>query len=686
MKSPTDTDILSDDRPSAPDKGTGERIRLIDGLDLVANFGFSINADMIKNGAPRPVYEAALSTLDRLIDFDVAGFAIFDDTMLDCDLDCCTPINRRPELTTQMEQIIQKGMFAWVLKHNRCLCVPSTVAGKWVLLGVVSTRTHAYGMFIAIVDDAGIAPPFMRLISIVLFECANTIENMTLYAKVSAYSQGLERMVEERTSALKTAKDEAEQANKAKSAFLANISHEILTPMNGIIGLTHLALQTPLTPDQSDYLKKIQFSSRNLLVIIKRLLDFSKIEAEKMVLESVPFDLQQVLDNVSDFIIPKARAKGIETMVTPSADMPRMLVGDPLRLEQILVNLADNAIKFTSQGNVHVTVTQRSEATDGDNDDVRLEFSIKDTGIGLTREQSRKVFTPFFQVDGSSTRKYDGTGLGLSISKRLAELMGGDIWVSSEMGVGSTFTFTARFGRPARKDENRMAQADSALDHILTETIDMAIAETEAESILPNYLPGIDLAAALKKVGGNKALFKKLLLQFGEAFADASTKMHQIIKAGDLESGHCLIGALIGVAGDLEASELLTTAKAFENAFKYCDKENFNGLMNRLDSALQTLFETIAILPPMTDADNVPVQSASDFNMALTEQVLAQIKGCLMENDLVDEDVLRTLKHQNGPGRYRQIVSQLEKHVSAYDYDGALADIGALSDILKAIV
>lgn len=682
MKAPRKTDDITDIRSISRDEGTEGRLKLTECLDLIANFGFSINADMIRKGDPRPVYEAALSTLERLIAFDAAGFAMFDDAMLDCAVHYCTVENQRHKLTTEMERLIQKGVFAWALKHNRCVCVPSALVGKLIILNVVSTRTHTHGMFIGIVDDAGIADPYLKLISIILLECANAVESIALYEKVDAYSQGLERMVDERTRALKSAKEEAEQANKTKSEFLANISHEILTPLNGIIGLSHLALQTDLTSDQSDYLSKIQSSGRDLMVIIKDLLDFSKIEAGRMDIEAVAFDLQSVLNKVSAVIGPKALEKGLETTFSISSDVPDTLVGDPKRLEQVLVNLADNAVKFTQNGTVAVAVTHSPEEGGSESDHVVLTCSVEDSGIGLTRNQTRRVFTAFYQADGSSTRKYGGTGLGLAITKKLIEMMGGEIHVSSEAGVGSTFTFTARFGCLPVENRPARSRVDAAIESILSDTIYLAAAEEAAGTTLPDYLPGIDLEAGLAKVNGDKGLFKKLLLRFGEEFADASAEMRRILKTGDLEAGNRLVSRLIGATGDLEATDLLDTAKAFEKAFKHCDRENFYSLINRFEEALQVLFQTIAIIQPTIAPDHKAPERAAEFDMEKTGQALADIHSRLTASDLVEEELLLALKGQSGPGRFQDIVKELEKHISEFNYDRALSDLSELSTIV----
>ncbi|MFC2130346.1 response regulator, partial [Bacteroidota bacterium] len=365
---------------------------------------------------------------------------------------------------------------------------------------------------------------------------------------------------------IEKAMETAEAATEAKSYFLANMSHEIRTPMNAVIGLTHLALQTDLNKKQKDYLEKIDRSAKSLLEIINDILDFSKIEAGKLSIELIEFDLEQVLNTISSLITYKAQDKGLEILFTVAKEVPMNMIGDPLRLGQILTNLASNAVKFTSEGEIIIFVRLMERLEDG----FKIEFSVQDTGIGMTEKQISNLFESFSQADVSTTRKYGGTGLGLSISKKLVELMKGDIKVESEPGAGSIFSFTAEFGEPESIKNRDLVPAVDLRDmkvlvcddnetarEILREALESfsfkvttvnsaaeAIKELEASRQLPYELvlmdwkmPEIDGIEASKMIINNHNISKTPVILMVTAYS-----MDNIIKKAEK----------IGIAGFLE--------------------------------------------------------------------------------------------------------------------------------------
>lgn len=331
------------------------------------------------------------------------------------------------------------------------------------------------------------------------------------------YTETLEKEVNERTDELrelladyKKMKEKAEKATEAKSEFLANMSHEIRTPMNGIIAMNELLLETELTDEQKEYCDLVEQSAKTLLRIINDILDFSKIEARMMDFEEIPLDLPKLVEGVTKMIAASAREKPIDVVCSLNESIPNGLLGDPTRIQQVLLNYGNNAVKFTEHG----SITFDAELLSENKNDLIIKFSVTDTGKGIAKEKISILFKPFSQADNSTTRKYGGTGLGLLICKQLSELMGGEVGVDSEAGKGSTFWFTVKLkkktenadevdkkpgitsnGTASQKEINILVAEDNAINKVVTRRM------LEDEGYILHFVEnGIDVLEAVKKI------------------------------------------------------------------------------------------------------------------------------------------------------------------------------------------
>ena len=428
---------MSEADPSGFDSIEALNHWLVERLEAVASLSRTLQSDFVSHASDEAFFEAGRPALAQICNFQTALFATLDADGLGITVAYRWPPERGEFIQLELDRQIAEGMFAWAMDQNRPILLASYGSSHTTILHALSTGARIVGVFMATFDEEPFLPSAAQgLLTLSLGTIASVLQTREFMGRLSSYNLDLQVRIDKRVQELAVARDEAEAANRAKSEFLANMSHELRTPLNGILGMLQVLSDTQLTLDQTECVGVVEQSATSLLKLIEEILLFAKVEAGRLELEAKALDLRGLIEDISDLLGPKAQGQGIELVVDYESDTPRYVIGDEPRIRQIITNLTNNAVKFTHEGRVVISVAGRSLG-----DRAALAISVIDSGIGIPDDQIGKVFGRFEQVDGTDTRKYGGTGLGLAICQQIAQAMGGDIRATSIVGEGSTFAF-----------------------------------------------------------------------------------------------------------------------------------------------------------------------------------------------------------------------------------------------------
>ncbi len=485
---------------------------------------------------------------------------------------------------------------------------------------------------------------------------------------------------------MRRARDQAQEASRAKTAFLANISHEIRTPINSIIGMTHLALAGKLPQQEHDYVARAHQSASELRAIIDDILDFSRIEAGQLTIDAAAFRLEDVLETFTGTIGPMAAAKGLKLLLDYPPDLPTLLVGDPLRLSQALIGLGNNAVKFTEHGEVVLRVRVDEQGSG----QVMLRFAISDTGIGLSQAQREGLFEPFRQGDNSFTRRFGGTGLGLAICRRLLEMMDGHLWVESKPDVGSTFHASARFGRQRAAGEVQPAPTADQQGRERPRSLDALRLEDQAG----NRDPTAKMLASGAGITGYAGLTpdaatpprRSMLERFCEDYRGFSGQFAAAAREPRADARLRLAHTLKGVAGNLGLTDIARDAEALERACRNGEPgDTLAALAAPIDAQIQNLAASMvartAIATAAEPCQELPVISRAH---ATEVQALAgRLQRLLDDGDAQALDIAERLAaavcNDSGLGRR---LKALSRRIQRFEFTLAAADLRALEDPL----